>query len=921
MLVATEDLRLTGLEPGERATRCGELIKSARQALRTAESLGRATGELLHSFSKTFDDLLISLCEGLFAPVASLSLVAMGGYGRGRLYPYSDLDLLLLHGPGQENLAQQIVEQIIYPLWDARVSVSCTARSVADTLDMAGEDLTIQTSLLDLRLILGSQGPYLQLQAGAYERFFRPERMNQFVEVLRAERATRHARFGETVYLLEPNVKNGKGGLRDLSTALWVAKARYGIRELSQLLSVGAVSERQLASLDQAWAFLRRLRFLMHLRQDRAQEQLLFETQEVLAQQLFPVVDLPGRDRRHQAAVQPAVERLMHAFYRHARTVAIETEGILERCRIPITTSSPAERSLDQHFSAVDGHLKCNSPRVFWEQPAELLRAYELSLDQNLELARSTIDTMAEAAAAAPGAQLLADDKACESWLRLLCADERSGHDSVLEEMHEIGLLTAVVPEFEPCTGRVQHDLYHVYTVDHHSLYVLGMLKALKRGDLKADHPLASAMIQRVRDLAGLYLAALLHDVGKPLGSEHSAKGARLAAGVAARLQLPRESQEAVAFLVRHHLAMIHVSQRRDLSDEAQIDDFVRLVGTVERLEQLFLLSLADAAMTAPGNLNQWKRTLLEELYSKSSRHLAGERPSPVERTARVQRLRADLRQRSTGDPVAESLVERLPDGLFLTSDIESLQFYLAVGKTMEACGSYAWAGARPGDGETAELVVCSTEQRGLLATVTGVFLLHRIEVLAGQGYNLVSHDTARASAPHCEKLNVFWVKAAQGSQGGGFLDELAVDIATDLCSALSGELSVSDAVTRRTKPSSLPARVVPEVKIKVRVDNDSTERASIVEVEAPDCRGLLHVITRTLAELNLEVDVSRVATEAGRIIDIFYVRDAMDRTKIRDAQRLRELVKTLEQAVQGAVCIAQGPAGGASGPVDRRDG
>lgn len=896
---------LDGLEPRARGEVCARHVQSARDRVGRAFQRGEPTADLLRLLASEHDRLL----QGLFRCVAgaageTVSLVALGGYGRGELFPHSDLDLLVLHEEVSEGLLDRVVETVIYPLWDARVSVGHAVRTIDETLDLAAEDLTVRTALLDARLLAGDEGPFHALEAGGLRRFFGPQRVGEFVAALREERARRHRRFGETEYLLEPNIKQSKGGLRDLNTALWAARARFGVTGLEQVAEVGAGTARQVARLTEARDLMQRLRMAMHLESGRAQDHLSFALQETLAPRLFPEVQLPGVKRR-SPAVTPAVERLMHAFYRHARAVVLESEGVLERCGgagVERGGGQPASEREGEHFRLSSRRISSVEPGRFWDEPAEILRAFAVALEHGATLDRTLQDAIAEAVADEAGLQLPADERAAELWMEILCDPERPGEGTVLEEMHHLGVLGALFPEFEPCTGRIQHDLYHVYTVDLHSLYVVAQLKAWRRGEQAERFPTPVALIARLERLEGLLLAALLHDVGKPLGRGHAAKGARLAAGVAARLGLDRERQEEVDFLVGKHLLMAHISQRRDLADPAVIAAFVDQVGTVDRLRQLYLLTAADTAMTAPGNLTDWKARLLDELYMKAYLHLTHEREhAEADRIQRLEQRRdaLELALRRSHGPVAAAMTGRVPDELLLAGETGDLVHHLGVALELERIpDAVLRVATRPASGGT-ELTVCCSDSPGRLATITGVMLVHRIEVLAAQVFTLESPTGSLV-------LDVFTVKA----EGNGTIWSTFTD---DLERALRGELAVDEAVRRRTRPSTLH-RVLPRVAIEVNVDNDASGRLTVVEVQAPDRLGVLHAITRTLSEEALVIHLSKVASEAGRVIDIFYVSDAGGGGKVEGEDRIARL----RRRVTAAIAELEPPrAGGADRNVD----
>jgi [protein-PII] uridylyltransferase len=679
---------------------------------------------------------------------------------------------------------------------------------------------------------------------------------------------------------------------------IWAAKARFGVQEIHQIVDTGAVTARQIKELITAQKFLRDLRLAMHLHAKRAQDHLLFEVQEKLAPQMFPEVEIPGAQQaRRSAGVQPAVERLMHAFYRHVRTVVLETDGILERCcRFedgPPSRGTAASSKEGEHLEIVSRQIRSSKPERFWEQPAEILRAFEVALEHNLPLDRKTRDAIAEAVADLPGAQLKVDEEAAAIWMRLLCSTERAGDGTVLEEMHHLGVVSAIIPEFEPCTGRIQHDLYHVFTVDLHSLYVVALLKAWSRGELKDQYHTPVSVIERIKAPQTLFLAALLHDVGKPLGHQHSKKGARLAAGVAARLGLPAEEQQEVTFLVLHHLVMAHLSQRRDLADPAVIDAFAQQVVTTDRLRKLYLLTMADTAMTAPSNLNEWKISLLDDLYLKTYIQLSlGEKESRRQRQIGLRDKRDALElalRREWGGAGAE-LLRRVPDEALLSFSVTELTHHLGVAMKLElSSGTILQLDSHQRDAVTSDLTICCNDSPGRLAMITGVMLAHRIEVLGAQVYTLDQEEKVAARI-----LDIFTVQATEHTE-----ESLWQDLARDLERALRGELSVPDLVHKHTRPSKLTPKVIPAVEIQVKVDNDVSERFTVIEVVAPDRLGVLYAITKTFSEQGLTIHLSKVASEAGRVIDNFYVSDSCSGGKVTDEPSLERICQNVIAAIE----------------------
>ncbi len=890
---------LEGLQGETLGEACRSRVEAARARLEQGHARDEEAAALLARHARDMDDLVEALFQRA-APGqgARLSLVALGGYGRVELYPFSDLDLLVLCEE-DEAAAEGLIKEVIYPLWDAGLKVGHAARTVAQTLELAAEDITVCSALLDARHLQGDPALSEALRDAARQNLFGP-RAGGFLDRLRQERESRHRRFGQTVYLLEPNIKSGRGGLRDLATGLWAAKARLDLDDLDQLDAGGGATPRQERALVTAQAFLRRLRLAMHLEAGRQQDQLTFQLQERLAPGLFPEERVPGV-RQPAPAVAPAVERLMHAYYRHAQAVALETEGILERLD-PDGAGAPGDGCIigadGEHYDLCGSAVKLKEPERLWQHPWEMLRAFQVALDQGRRLHRATRDLIAEAAAGEPGLRLAADERAAELFLELLVHPEQPRPGGVLEELHDLGVLAAVLPELEPCTGRVQHDLYHVYTVDRHSLYVVALLKAWMRGEQADTYPTAVELMATLERPGSLLMAGLLHDVGKPLGSGHASRGARLARGATARLGMPEGYLEDVTFLVREHLTMAHVSQRRDLDDPDVISAMAEKVGTVDRLRQLYLLTVADTAMTAPGNLSDWKARLLEQLYRATYGHLAlGKNLDLLQREAlaeqRREKLEGVLRARF-GEPGA-TVTHRLPRSFLLAHQEDSLLHHVGATLELEQEGATVATRVRPGDGGAWELTVCCADAAGLLATLTGVMLAHQIDVLAAQVHTLYPEPGRRGRGEGAVVIDIFQVRAPEHGP-----EDLWSRFEADLELALAGELDLEGLVRRHTRPASpLLQRVVPPVPTEVVIDNDASDRYTVVEVHAADRIGALHAITRALSDLGLAIQVSRINTEAGRLADIFYVCELSNGDKVEAPARQTEVKERITQALQ----------------------
>ncbi|MGE3460111.1 MAG: hypothetical protein AB7O24_33685, partial [Kofleriaceae bacterium] len=612
-----------------------------------------------------------------------MALVATGGWARRELAPYSDIDFLVLHDRDEAG-AKQLADRLLYSLWDDKLAIGHAVREPRAAARLAKADLATATALLDARHIAGDRRLTTELVRATLGALAPGGNPNELIAALAAEKRGRHERFGASLYLLEPNLKQGIGALRDLSIALWAATIRWSppragedpgsfADRLATLVTMGHLTRRQAQVLGGARDFQLRVRALLQITAKRRFDQLTFEIQEAIAPAMYPHATPHDGDIR--SAVAPAVEALMRDYYLHARGVVQVADRLLEAARVP--HRKPRIGQVDASFITFNGELAIKDPRLFVERPSEMVRMFRIAVAERLPIYGHTRELAAETIARDP--QPLANDPLAARLLLEALVDIRDAtQPSALDVMNQIGILSAVMPQWAPCTGRVQHDLYHVYTVDQHQLYALAMQKRIARGELATEHPTATELWRQVRRPAPLLLGTLLHDVGKPLGKGHAEKGAVVAGEIGRKLGMPASDVELTEFLVRQHLTMSHLSQRRDLSDPEVIARFAERIGTDEYLVQLYLVTLCDTAMTAPDNLSAWKDDLLRDLMQRTRTYFRGRRSSNTEmlqdvhREARakvVQLLRASEADRGDDEaaptePPANPVLEAIVDGI-----------------------------------------------------------------------------------------------------------------------------------------------------------------------------------------------------------------------------------------------------------------
>jgi [protein-PII] uridylyltransferase len=843
--------------------------------------------------------LAFHLAQPGLAGSSSVAVLATGSFGRRELAPFSDLDLLFLCAESPDANIEALAHAILVPLWDAKVDAGHAVRSVADGLALPNKDLAAATALLDARYLVGDRQLASEFVA-RYEARVAGTAPDSFVARLREEQESRHSRFGDTIFMLEPELKSGLGGIRDLCVGRWAAQSCFGASTPERLAALGEMSLRQSQALSQAVDFMLSLRVALHLAAGRRQDQLRFDLQERIAPQLYPSHHSP--DDEEGPAITPAVEALMRDFQTHARTIQRSTERLMQRVCEHVEKRKPTrpvrlpdEPADDPSFVLRAGRLEVKDNFTFERHPSEMIRLFKVSLSLDVGVGLSTADLIAELAASR-GVELRADPKSAELFLDVLTNIDDCGTPSRLEQMQDLGLISALIPDWTPVSGRVQHDIYHVYTVDQHTLYAVANLKAIARGELREEYPEVCDAYPEVASTRALFVGVLLHDVGKPLGSDHAGKGAVMAERIARQLGLAPDEVALVEFLVREHLEMGHNSQRRDLEDPSLLDFFARICGSEDRMRLLFLLTFCDLNSTGPKTMTRWKYELLYELYYRTLKYmrrgpdlLAAERAELVEER---QRRAAELLGEPPGSPSAAAAFAGLPDRYFAEQEADRIALHVRLMR--ERKPPCAMAVTHSERGTYSELILAADDTAGLLAKVAGVLFANRIDILDAAIY---VREPVPGLRDRGEALDIFRIRK---EPDGAVTEESRIAaIRRDMEAVLSGRATVEGLVAKRPRPSALYQRAKPKVPpTEVNLDNLASRFFTIVEVFTEDKPGVLYTITHTLASEGVDIHRSRVGVAADRVADIFYVRDSATEEKIQDEARITALSQALQDAL-----------------------
>jgi len=806
------------------------------------------------------------------------AVVALGGYGRGELAPFSDLDILLLHTARHEAQLRQANERLLQVLWDAGLTIGNSFRTVRQCLSASHSDLHLQTALTSIRLLAGSQRLFDSLSQ-ALDRE-RRSRSKSFVKAVLNERAERYGKFGDAVCLQEPNVKESAGGLRDLHTALWVAYAKYGAKSLPDLLVQGLISEQELRVARRAYDFLLSVRFQTHLAVGRKVDHISLDLQPGLA---------AGFGYSSDSRLLGS-EKFMRFYYQRALDLYLFCENVLvratEKDKRPLRWFGVRAVSLAEPFSIEDGKLHFDQDAaIFRQNPYLMFDAFALAQAANVGFSHGLLEAIRNNLGLVDKS-FRHSAEAANCFLRLLRRRGRVAH--TLRLMHQVGFLGRYLPEFGRVSLLIQHDLYHHYTIDEHTLKVIEALDELNNSEDSTRAHLR-AVFDEIEDSALLYLSLLLHDIGKGQGPGHVARGVRIAEQICRRLRLEKTEAAKVVSMVEHHIAMAHVSQRRDLSEPQVAPDFAARMGTLDNLNMLLLLTYSDMRGVGPGVWSEWKGNLLWDLYERSRQHLA-ESGSAGYGLATQTALREKILAALDGHfPLSE--VERhlalLPDRYLRTTTAE------ATGEQLRLIRQLATDAFRcrwvPQGRTITELTICAHDRHGLFADIAGTLTSQGIEILSAEIY---TREDGIA-------IDIFKLRSAVNHHAIEERKWLPIERA--LRAAIKGESDVA-ALVEKWQTQHAPRRRHRRFNnnrhqklAQVQCDNKAAQTATIVEVRAADEAGLAYKIASVATALGFEITYAKITTEKSDAFDVFYITDASGNRLSPEAMRELE-VFTLEK-------------------------
>ncbi len=866
-----------------------QAMEAGRQEIRRRFEAGSGGREAARSLSFLADQIIRTVWDHVTAdlyPLANpsagerLAIIAVGGYGRGELAPFSDVDILFLLPWKMTPRSEQVVEAVLYYLWDLGFKVGQATRSIDDCIRHAKADQTIRTNLLEARFIWGDQGLYLELK----QRFAIEVQVGQaarFIEAKLAERDERHQRQGGSRYSLEPNIKEGKGGLRDLHTLFWIAKFAYRVERVESLVEQGVLTREEVRRFAKAADFLWTLRCHLHWRAGRAEERLTFDLQKDLA----PLMGYT------QHAGTEAVERFMKHYFLVAKDV-----GALTRIFCAQLESSYARRgrfrlpALERKrkvegFPLSASRLTVEGPQSFKEAPIEMLRIFEVAQRHDLDIHPDALRWITQNRRLV-NAELRADPQANELFLDMLSSEK--GPETTLRRLNEAGLFGRFVPDFGRVVSQMQFNMYHHYTVDEHTIFALSTLWKIEQGLLQEEAPIASDVVHKVLSRRLLYVAILLHDIAKGRPGDHSEIGAEIALKLCPRLGLSDEETETVSWLVLHHLDMSDTAFKRDLDEPETIRAFSEKVQSMERLRLLLVLTVADIRAVGPGTWTPWKAALLRDLYWRTEEVLSGGLVTEG-REQRVKAAQQALREALAGwsERELKAHLKRGYPSYWLSHDAETHARHARLVREAEAAGQSLTIDTRIDRyrGVT-EITIYTPDHPGLFSRIAGALAVAGAEIEAAKIFTLANGMA----------LDSFYVKDRQ--QGGAFErpDRLA-KLASLIERTLRG--NARPWVELKERRSAIPSRLaVFTVAPRVLIDNNASRNHTVIEVNGRDRTGFLHDVTHQLTKLGLIIHNAFITTFGERAVDSFYVQDALG-SKIVQPAKLERIRKRLIEAIE----------------------
>ncbi|MGA0393243.1 MAG: [protein-PII] uridylyltransferase [Rhodospirillales bacterium] len=839
---------------------------------------------LIDQLIRTLHDFTVKYVYPVANPTKGeqIAIAATGGYGRGDLAPYSDIDLMFITPYKQTPHTEQVVEFMLYLLWDLGLKVGHATRSVEDAIRLAKDDMTICTSLLEARWLWGDKDLFDHFSA-RFQKNIVAAGGNDFVEAKLAERDERHDRMGDTRYVLEPNIKEGKGGLRDLHSLIWIAKYIYQVDSVPDLVEKSIFTKEDARLFSKAQNFLWTVRCHLHYLTGRPEDRLGFDVQTAIGERMG-YTDHAG---------MKGVERFMKHYFLVAKDIGdltrilcavLEDQRKKSRFRMP----SFSFRKFNEPGFSIDGdRLTVKDENVFSKNPVNLLKLFHIAMKQGVDIHPHALRLVTQNLGCIKKA-VRNDEEANRLFMDMLTA--KKGSALALRRLNEAGVFGRFLTDFGRVVAQMQYDMYHVYTVDEHTIRAIGILHQIESGELIDEHPLSSEVIHEVQSRDALFVSVLLHDIAKGRGGDHSEIGAKIALKLGPRFGLSEWDTETVSWLVLHHLAMSNTAFKRDLDDPKTVTDFVALVQSPERLRLLLVLTVVDIRAVGPNVWNAWKAGLLRELYQRALEVMTGGADAEL-RSSRVESAKHALRERLTNWTEAE-IEEHLARGYphyWLSFDTETHWHHAHIIKTAESKGLNLHIETRvQPERDATEFVIYTADHPGLFAKIAGAISLASASIV----------DAKIITLTNGMALDTFLV---QDANGGPVTNKQSLNkLWQRIEDVLYGQVNPRREL-EGTRKRAMPSRTrVFKVPPQVFIDNKASATYTVIEINGRDRIGLLHDVTAALTELGLQIASAHISTFGEGVVDVFYVKDVFG-MKVTQDSKIRQIRDSVLAAIDSA--------------------
>ncbi|MDL1956781.1 MAG: [protein-PII] uridylyltransferase [Candidatus Desulfofervidus auxilii] len=831
--------------------------------------------EIVYRYTQLIDNFVKEQWIKLAEPKLTdeVALIAVGGYGRKEMSFYSDVDLLILHIDKPSSALHEVVVSFIQSFWDHKIRLDHSFRTIKECLSIAKDNFLAFMAMLTPRFLIGNNELFEELIQTLRKKLIEPQK-HQILKNIWERRKKRHLQYSQHTHFLEPNLKKGIGGLRDIHNLQWAAIIAFGNDDLKFLETFDLLSTEERKNLEEALDFLWRVRNCLHYLSKHENDELSFGYQEKIAQFL-------GFKETENIK---AVENFMRMFFTYTFSIKHITNLFLNRL-LEKQKISFWKKYVAPGIYIQNNQLIVNDEKIFLKQPALLVKIYTWAAKFGVMLSFNT-QRLLNKTILKLKSSLCNNLEIRDTFLEFLTTPKNLL--PFLEDMTYQGLLCAIFPEWEKILHLPQHNLYHVYTTDLHAFHTINEIKNLREGKYKKEFPIFTKAAQSIKDeeIDILFLAAFFHDLGKGIGHPHQEVGAKEVEKILKRWQLPIEKQKEILWLIRYHLLLSHTAQRRDLGEEKIIIDTAQIVGNLNRLKMLYVLSFADAKASGPRAFTEWKMTLITELFLKLQRILKKGDFSHVDIRVKLQKIKENLTLKLK-EILPENKVfyylEILPPRYLLNTPLKEILFHLEFIRKLNGKSAILhWENLSSLNHY--KVTIASWDAPGLFAKIAGTFSLHGFNILNAQAYtwgNKIALDT-------------FWLNTKSEIHNTSKKWE---QVERDLCRAIKGEIDLERLLENKYRPSLFARKDLPSINTEIKIDNETSDFYTIIEVYTADKPALLFKLAQSLFKLGLNIHVARISTRLDQVVDVFYVEEKTG-GKIYDQKKIEEIKKTLTKTI-----------------------